>query len=230
MGSTVAPIGSRLAREVAEREHYMHRKPTVKHAFGLFHRDVLVGICTFGIPASRHLQKGACPSRPDSVIELNRLWVHDDMPGNTESWFVSRCLASLPPYIVVSYADTARGHAGYIYRALNFRYAGWTDMERKTPRFDYIPAKAGAHTRDAFRNGYVDKVRRKPKVKYWTVTGNKNERRHLMSVAGWPSLNWKELPPPVLAPGVQHHLGTFDTREQAEEVADAWRRSRGEIP
>ena len=45
----------------------------------------------------------------------------------------------LPPRIVVSYADPLWGHYGYIYRALNFRYAGWTDMERKTPRYDYIP-------------------------------------------------------------------------------------------
>lgn len=193
----VRTISSSLAREVAEREHYMHRKPMVRHAYGLFTSERLVGICTFGTPASRHLQKGACPERPDLVIELNRLWVHDDMGPNSESWFVSRCLAALPAYVVVSYADTAQGHVGYIYRALNFRYAGWTDMERKTPRFDYIPATPGTHTRDAFRNGYVDRVRRKPKVKYWTVTGNRSERRNLVRLAAWPSLNWKTIPPPT---------------------------------
>lgn len=156
----------------------------------------MVGTVTYGTPASRHLQMGACPEDPSSVIELNRLWVSDAMPKNTESWFVSRTLKALPPKIVVSYADTKEQHYGYIYRALNFHYAGWTDMERKTPRYDYIPHDPKAHTRDAFRTGYAYKVRRLPKVKYWIVTGNKAERRRLTRMSGWPRLDWHTLPPP----------------------------------
>jgi hypothetical protein len=193
----VRNIPAALARTVAEREHYMHRKPVVSFAFGLFDGDDLAGICTLGTPASRHLQSGACPSDPSRVFELNRLWVHDRMPGNTESWFISRVLKQLPPLIAVSYADTVQGHMGYVYRACNFRYAGWTDMERKTPRYDYLPEDPGTHTRDAFRNGYTSRVRRRPKVRYWTVTGNRAERKHLLRLSGWQSLDWKKLPPPV---------------------------------
>lgn len=193
----VRPVSATVARTVAEREHYLHRKPAVSFALGLFEDGDLVGVCTLGTPASRHLQKGACPSDPSRVVELNRLWVHDAMPGNTESWFVARVLRSLPPLIVVSYADTVQGHMGYMYRACNFRYAGWTDMERKTPRYDYVPEDVSVHTRDAFRNGYASKVRRRPKVKYWTVTGNRTERRALADRCGWPSLDWRKLPPPV---------------------------------
>lgn len=193
---SVRRLDSTTARAIAEREHYMHRKPQVTHSFGLETGGGIAGIVTFGTPASRHLQKGACPSNPSAVIELNRLWVDDAMPRNTESWFVTRALALLPPLIVVSYADTAHGHYGYVYRALNFRYAGWTDMERRTPRFDYMPADPKTHTRDAFRNGYVARVRRLPKIKYWTVTGNKAERRALAASCGWPSLSWIDTPPP----------------------------------
>jgi len=207
-GLAVREIPVALAREVAEREHYMHRKPQVRHSFGLYTEQILdetglypepalVGVCVFGTPASRELQTGVCPSDPSLVLELNRLWVDDRMPRNTESWFVSRCLARLPPRIVVSYADTSRGHLGYVYRALNFRYAGWTDMERKTARLDYLPADPRVHTRDAYRNGYVRKVRRVPKVKYWTVTGNRAECRRLTGLCAWPSLDWGLLPPPV---------------------------------
>ena len=177
--------------------HYLHRRPPISFACGLFSQDALVGVVTFGIPASRHLQKSACPSDPGLVIELNRLWVHDDQPRNTESEFVSKALAMLPPRIVVSYADPVHGHLGYIYRALNFRYAGWTDMERKTPRFDYLPADPSVHTRDAFRNGFVERRRRIPKVKYWTVTGNRADRRRLAGLCPWPSYDWKTLPPPA---------------------------------
>ncbi|WP_147450959.1 hypothetical protein [Streptomyces hoynatensis] len=193
----VEPLGHAEARAVAEAEHYMHRKPTVSHAFGLLEGDKALGVVTFGTPASRHLQMGVCPSDPSLVVELNRLWVHDSMPTNTESWFVSRALRQLPPRIVVSYADTTQGHMGYVYRALNFRYAGWTDMERKTPRYDYMPDDPSIHTRDAYRHGYVRKVRRKPKVRYWIPTGNRRERRQMEALCGWPSLSWKELPPPT---------------------------------
>lgn len=194
----VAELETRPARELVKARHYLHRKPPVSHAFGLYESARLVGVVTFGVPPSRHLQMSACPDNPDAVVELNRLWTDDSLPRNSESWFVARALRMLPPLIVVSYADTVYGHYGYVYRALNFRYAGWTDMDRKTPRFDYLPANPNTHTRDAFRNGYVAKRRRLPKVKYWITTGNRSERRQLAAMCAWPSLDWKTLPPPVL--------------------------------
>lgn len=193
---TVERIESKRAASLVVEHHYLHRKPPISHAYGLFNQGLLVGTVTYGTPASRHLQKSACPTEPSNVIELNRLWVSDAMPKNTESWFVSRTLKELPPKIVVSYADTREQHYGYIYRALNFRYAGWTDMDRKTPRYDYIPHDPTQHTREAFRSGYAYKVQRLPKVRYWTVTGNKRERRSLVRASGWPSLSWRALPPP----------------------------------
>jgi hypothetical protein len=193
----VGPIPISTARAIAEAHHYMHRKPMASHAYGIFEDGAPVGIVTFGTPASRHLQMGACPTDPSAVIELNRLWVDDRMPRNTESWFVSRALRMLPPRIVVSYADTAHGHMGYVYRALSFDYAGWTDMERRTPRYDYIPLVPGQHTRESSRSGVKEKIRRKPKVKYWTVSENRREQQQLRRLCGWPSLSWKELPPPA---------------------------------
>lgn len=194
---SVRQINSQLARAVVELHHYLHRKPVVSHAFGLYEAEELVGVVTFGPPASRNVQTGACPSDPNLVTELNRLWVDDRMERNTESFFVSRALKLLPPRIVVSYADTSFGHLGFIYRACNFLYAGWTDMDRKTPRYDYIVP--GKHSRDAFRCGDgrdAVKVRRKPKVRYWAVTGNKRDRKALKILMQWSDLCWKQLPPP----------------------------------
>jgi hypothetical protein len=193
----VKPLVSTKARELVELHHYMHRKPQVSYAFGLFLEKSIVGVVTYGTPSSRNLQQSVCPTDPSLVIELNRVWVSDEMPINTESWFISRTLKMISSVIVVSYADTAFGHMGYMYRALNFHYAGWTDMERKTPRYDYVPYKATSHSRDASRNGYSTRVQRKPKVKYWTVTGNRSDRRTLTKLVAWPSLDWYEYPPPV---------------------------------
>ncbi len=195
----VKPITSRVATALAVEHHYLHRRPPISHAFGIFYMGMIVGVCTFGTPASRHLQKSACPSDPALVIELNRLWVADSMPRNIESWFVSRCLRALPPMIVVSYADTREQHYGFIYRALNFHYAGWTDMDRKTPRKDYIPFDSSAHTREAFRTGYSHTVPRLPKVKYWIATGTPLQRRFVARLCGWPTLSWIETPPPAYA-------------------------------
>lgn len=196
---SVEALDSKTSAELVVRHHYLHRKPPISYSYGLFIGSRIVGVVTFGTPASRHLQKSVCPARPDCVIELNRLWCHDDCPRNSESYFVSNCLAVLPPLLVVSYADTAHGHTGIVYQALNFNYAGWTDMERKTPRFDYI-APEGRHTRDSFRGGqaqWVDRIRRKPKAKYWLATGDRRERRRLDSLCGWPKLDWHEYPVPT---------------------------------
>ncbi|MGZ4621493.1 MAG: Mom family adenine methylcarbamoylation protein [Blastococcus sp.] len=193
----IAVLDSKTAAKLVVAQHYLHRRPPISYAFGLYVHGKLLGVVTYGVPASRHLQKSACPSAPDKVLELNRLWLDDSLPANSESWFVSRTLKMLPPRIVVSYADPLFGHFGYIYRALNFRYAGWTDMERKTPRYDYIPLDPTKHTREAFRSGVAYRRRRVAKVKYWIVTGDKAERRALTRLCGWPSLNWKILPPPV---------------------------------
>jgi hypothetical protein len=197
MRGMISTLDSKTAARLVVARHYLHRRPPISYAFGLHVGGHLMGVVTYGIPASRHLQKSACPSAPDKVIELNRLWLDDELGPNSESWFVSRTLKMLPPRIVVSYADPLFGHYGYIYRALNFRYAGWTDMERKTPRYDYIPHDPRQHTREAFRSGYAYKRRRVAKVKYWIPTGNHAERRALTRLCGWPSLNWKTLPPPV---------------------------------
>lgn len=194
--TTVGVISPHTATQLVVAKHYLHRRPPISYAFGLYTHSKLVGVTTYGTPASRHLQKSACPSNPSKVIELNRLWVDDKMPANTESWFVSRTLKMLPPRIVVSYADPLYGHYGYVYRALNFRYAGWTDMDRKTPRYDYIPHDPTQHTREASRSGYAYKRRRTAKVKYWTVTGTRTERRNLLRICGWPSYDWGTLPPP----------------------------------
>jgi len=194
----VEAISYREAVGLFVRNHYLHRRPNVVFSFGLVSDGEIKGVITFGIPASRDAQIGACPSSPNEVIELNRLWVCGSMPRNSETWFIAKEFNKMPPFIVISYADTSEGHMGYVYLAANFRYAGWTDMDRKTPRFDYVVP--GKHSRDAFRDGgpkFTERVRRKPKVRYWTTTGNRRERYSLERKCEWPSLDWKVIPSPV---------------------------------
>lgn len=199
-GRWVSQIASDVAARVVVAYHYLHRRPPISYAYALQRGGEVVGVVTFGFPASRHAQMSACATNPNKVIELNRLWVSDDEPRNSETVLLGAALRLLPPFIVISYADTAHGHQGYVYRAANFRYAGWSDMDRKTPRFDRVPID-GSHSRNAYRIGHDGtRVPRKPKVRYWTVSGDRRQRRELAAMVTWPSFDWRKLPPPKGAP------------------------------
>jgi hypothetical protein len=105
--------------------HYAKRWPSISWSFGLFNNSELVGVCTFGTPASSTLRIGIAGEKyKDCVIELNRLCLKDNIK-NEASFLVSSCLRLLPKNkIVVSFADTEQGHLGIVYQATNFIYCG----------------------------------------------------------------------------------------------------------
>lgn len=108
--------------------HYSGRVPSITVAFGWYVDGELKAVCTFGKPASPSLCRGICGDEwRSNVYELNRLCRLDDFQEPL-SQFVGACLRRLRPYdwIVVSYADTAMNHNGYIYQACNFLYTGDT--------------------------------------------------------------------------------------------------------
>jgi hypothetical protein len=196
----VTTISAKEAGILAVEKHYLRRRPSISFSFGLWYGGKVVGFITLGIPASREMLIGACPAQPELVLELNRMWLDDSCPRNSETYFLARVLALLPPRLILSYADlSSQAHAGIVYRAAGWRYAGWTDMQRKTPRWDFV-CEGNTHSRDAFRNGerrFVERRRRTVKVKYWTTSGTKRDRKRLESLCVWPALSWKEFPPPL---------------------------------
>jgi len=120
----VSPIPSKEAEPWLLVRHYAKRKCPISYAFGAFRNNELIGIVTFGTPASSTLRKGIAGNEwMESVLELNRLCCLSEK--NTASILVGRALRLLPkPSIIVSYADTAQGHIGYVYQATNFIYTG----------------------------------------------------------------------------------------------------------
>lgn len=137
--------------------HYAKRMCPISFAFGAWRGTSLIGVVTFGKPASPHLCDGVCgPEWSGVVVELNRLCC--ESTKNVASTLVGRAIRMLPePSIVVSYADTAQGHVGYIYQATNFIYTGMTDEGRKSPRVDRVTGN-GKHDRHAARVNGSDKV------------------------------------------------------------------------
>ena len=106
-------------------KHYAKRLPSISYSFGLFCDGKLVGVCTYGIPASDQLL-GCCGDKyKKTAFELNRLIKNDGLEKNTQSYFVAQTFKLLPkPMVVISYSDPNNGHNGYTYQALNFLYTG----------------------------------------------------------------------------------------------------------
>jgi hypothetical protein len=104
--------------------HYAKRRCPISYAFGVYRSGELIGVVTYGTPASSPLREGLAGKEwSESVLELNRLCCVNEK--NIASRLVGKSLRMLPkPSLVVSYADTAQGHIGYIYQATNFIYTG----------------------------------------------------------------------------------------------------------
>jgi hypothetical protein len=166
-------------------KHYAKRMCPVSYAFGLYANEQLVGVVTYGMPASPNLCMGVCGiDYKDKVLELNRLCLNDGVK-NGASFLVSKSLQMLPkPTIVVSYADTAMGHVGYIYQASNFLFTG-TTKERTD-----MAGEDGKHSRHSFGNSEI-RVNRSAKHRYVYFVGSKAQKTNLLK-----QLNYEVLPYP----------------------------------
>jgi len=123
----IKQIPYKEAINIVIKHHYLHRRCPVSIAFGLFKINNVecLGVITYGVSASSTLLKGICgQEEAKNVYELNRLWVDDSVSKNGESFLVGNTIKLLDKEIIVSFADTSRGHLGIIYQASNFIYTG----------------------------------------------------------------------------------------------------------
>jgi len=111
--------------------------------------------------------------KSNNVLELNRLCLLNN-GKNQSSFLVSKSIKLLPkPTIVVSYADTAQGHIGYVYQATNFLFTG-TTKERTD-----MSNGEGKHS----RHGKDPNIRqfRSAKHRYVYFHGDKRQKKELLS-------------------------------------------------
>ena len=131
----VATIDSdTTARAFVVPAHYSHSYPAARRRFGLYtRRGALVGCAVFSAPTQASVLR---PWSMADAVELGRLVLLDEVPGNAESWFVARCFEQLRREFagVVSFSDpeprtdaagvTFVGHIGTVYQALGATYTG----------------------------------------------------------------------------------------------------------
>jgi hypothetical protein len=176
----VLPINTFEVEPWLLEKHYAKRMCPISFAFGLYDDEKLIGVVTYGVPASPFLCMGVCGiDNKDKVLELNRLCLNDGVK-NGASFLVSKSLQMLPkPTIVVSYADTAMGHVGYIYQASNFLFTG-TTKERTD-----MAGEDGKHSRHNLGNS-ENRINRSAKHRYVFFVGNKSQKSYLLEQLNYP--------------------------------------------
>jgi hypothetical protein len=104
---------------------------------------------------------------------LNRVCLNDGVK-NGASFLVGNSLKMLPkPTIIVSYADKAMDHIGYIYQASNFLFTG-TTKERTD-----MAGEDGKHSRHNLGNS-ENRINRSAKHRYIFFVGTKTQKRNLL--------------------------------------------------
>lgn len=137
----VAPIdgagADTIAKAFVEQHHYSGSMPAARERIGLYRAGEMVGVAVFSVPPRiTVLDRLPCPRA--EAAELGRLVLLDQVPANTETWFIAQAFGILRRrgYAgLVSFADpmarrneagevTMPGHVGTIYQATNAIYAG----------------------------------------------------------------------------------------------------------
>ena len=162
------------------KKHYAHRLPSISYSFGMYSKtNELIGVVTYGTPASPYLCSGICGERFKSlVLELNRLVVDEGIP----SYLISQGLKQIPsPRIIVSYAYTDMNHVGYVYQASNWIYTGCT--KERTDMF----AGEGKHSRHNKGDKSI-RQKRSAKHRYVYMVGSKTQKKLFLNNLNYPVL------------------------------------------
>jgi hypothetical protein len=133
----VRPLPFVAAKALIEKHHYLHTLPGgTKLTFGVFAGGRLLGAVVFGAGPQNAFSL-VHQATPDDCLALTRLWLSDELPGNSESRSLGAALRALRRHtavkFLVTYADPSQGHSGTIYQATNWIYTG---LSQAMPLYD----------------------------------------------------------------------------------------------
>lgn len=156
--------------------HYAKAVPNVGLAFAVFNsKNEWCGVICYGVGATNNI---ASPYKlkQGEVIELLRMALNGKQESTTKAMAISlRLVKKYAPNVklIVSYADSEKGHYGTIYQATNFYYTGYsTDtnllVNGKREHRRTLVSRLGTCSSEKIKQmGYdVKIIRTKPKWKY----------------------------------------------------------------
>ncbi len=198
---TVSMISREEAKPFILDIHYAHRFPSISYVYGLFDDGELIGVCSYGTPASSTLLKGVCGIEyKDRVKELNRLVLKYNRP-NEASFFISQTFKLLPRnLIIVSYADTSQNHIGVVYQATNFIYTGlsakFKDPKVKGLEHQHHATYAHGMNNTELKEKFGDRLyyqERPRKHRYIMFIGSKVEIKKMKKALKYPILDYPKV-------------------------------------
>jgi len=182
-GFNVIPCTKSDADTLVRARHYSRRPSIFWKGFALVAEGKIEGVAVYGQP-SAPIQKYAFADRDFRLYELARVVVQTP-ERNAASFLIGRSLAMLEtPCAVVSYADSAWGHAGCIYQATNWLYTGATKSHDHLYMIDGVAThpmtlrdRGITNPKEWARENGVQTVPPKDKHRYFYLLGGKRERR-----------------------------------------------------
>jgi hypothetical protein len=131
----VLPISHKDVVDFVSKHHYAKGCANTSVArFGLFYqgdRKTIHGVSMW-MPPIVGAGKKVCDNHR-VVLGLSRFCLHDDRPDNSGSFLLSRSVQLLDKErwkVMLTYADSAKGHTGGLYRASNWFFHGKTNPAR----------------------------------------------------------------------------------------------------
>ena len=130
---TMKEVDVQTAKDMIIKNHYSKKWNSSfgKINIGVFKDERLLGVAVFGNLMNPKSFKNISDYGEGSVIELNRLWIDDELGHNAETILISSSFKIIKadyPVIrfVQSFADGRLG-CGTIYKASNFKYFGYEE-------------------------------------------------------------------------------------------------------
>jgi len=119
------------ANKMIIENHYSHKYyPATYIHLGVFMNGSMVGVLQYGYAMNPASQSSVVSeTEMDEYLELNRMWLDDVAPRNSESMAISYTIKYIKkrfPKIkwIQSFADERCGKFGIVYQAANFKYFG----------------------------------------------------------------------------------------------------------
>ncbi len=168
----IASISRALAVDMIKTNHYSRRIVNNSYVhLGVFIDGQLLGCLQFGYALMpRCVSKIVGNTEVDEYLELNRMWLSDLAPKNSESRAISYAIKYIKlacPKVkwIQSFADERCGKLGVVYQASNFIFVGshmtsFYEIDGETYHEMLLTAhKKGGH-RGAFLRGNIERAKK----------------------------------------------------------------------
>lgn len=126
------PISKETAGLCYAKWHYFGDKGFLSSfSYGVYFDNEIQGAISYGIPNAKNINGLYTAQTQAGWLELTRFALSPICPKNSESRVISVTNKMLKKEYhelvgIITYADTAYGHTGIIYRASNYQYLGLT--------------------------------------------------------------------------------------------------------